>query len=77
MAKAAAVVSPQGRSCLFPQDLSMAINTLLFVCAAKPGLSRVLMSLYNFEGTTAPLLLFWSEVLRFFLKKTSCVGLVC
>ena len=48
--QAAAIVSPRGRSCLFPMDLQMSINTLLFVCAAKPGLSRVLMSLYNFEG---------------------------
>lgn len=34
----------------YPQDLSRSINSLLFFCASKPGLSRVLLSLYDFQG---------------------------
>ena len=47
---AASIVGPDERSCLFPMDLSKTINVLMFYCAAKPGLSRVIMQLFNFDG---------------------------
>jgi len=43
-------IAPDGRQCLYAQDMSLAINTLLFYCAAKPGLSRLIIGLLNFEG---------------------------
>jgi hypothetical protein len=36
---------------VYPQDLTKYINSLLFFCAAKPGLSRVLLELLNFDAT--------------------------
>jgi len=45
----AAIMDPHNRSCLFPVDLTRTINSSMFLCAAKPGLSRVIMQLYNFE----------------------------
>mmetsp|Transcript_35074 Transcript_35074/g.45218 ORF Transcript_35074/g.45218 Transcript_35074/m.45218 type:complete len:848 (-) Transcript_35074:709-3252(-) len=43
-------VTPTGRQVLYPQNLQRNINSILFYCASKPGLSRVLVALYNFEG---------------------------
>jgi hypothetical protein len=43
-------VTPTDRQVLYPQNLQRNINSILFYCASKPGLSRVLVSLYNFEG---------------------------
>ena len=34
---------------VLPLDLSIFVNTLMFKCASKPGLSYVLLSLLNFE----------------------------
>jgi len=49
---AAAIIGPDERSCVHALDLHRTINVMLFQCGAKPGLSRVVMQLYNFEGTS-------------------------
>jgi hypothetical protein len=46
---AAAFLAPSGMEVMFPLDLHDFINTLLFKCVAKPGLSRVVSSLLDFE----------------------------
>mmetsp|Transcript_24024 Transcript_24024/g.54206 ORF Transcript_24024/g.54206 Transcript_24024/m.54206 type:complete len:222 (-) Transcript_24024:1440-2105(-) len=38
-----------GRNLLYPQENSVFINSILFHCAGAPGLSQVLMELFNFE----------------------------
>jgi hypothetical protein len=43
-------VDPKGTSVLYPQELSRTINALLFYCAAKPGLSRIIMSILDFQS---------------------------
>lgn len=35
----------------YAQNLSLNTNDILFHCTAKPGLSRVLVKLYDFQGT--------------------------
>lgn len=42
-------VDPNGVSALYPQELSRTVNSLLFFCAAKPGLSRVIMDVLDFQ----------------------------
>ena len=34
---------------VFPLDLSAFLNTLMFECAVKPGLSRVILELLDFD----------------------------
>jgi hypothetical protein len=46
----ASIFAPDGRNVVYPQHLYRNINSILFYCASKPGLSRVLMNIYNFEG---------------------------
>ena len=46
----AAFVAPDGHNSLYTQDLSKFVNSLLFFCANRPGLSRVLLSLLDFDG---------------------------
>ena len=46
----ASIFAPDGRNVVYPQHLYRNINSILFYCASKPGLSRVLMELYNFQG---------------------------
>ena len=48
---AAAFVSPRGERVVQALDLSLYINSLMFTCASIPGLSRVLLSLADFERT--------------------------
>ena len=36
---------------LYPMDLSLFLNKLLFWCTAKPGLAKVLTTIINFEDT--------------------------
>jgi len=43
-------VSPDGHQVLWPQDLSANINSLMFFCAGKPGLSRALVEMLDFNG---------------------------
>jgi hypothetical protein len=50
--QATTFVDPNGTNVLFPQELSRTINALLFYCAAKPGLSRIIMSLMDFQGAS-------------------------
>ena len=47
---AAAFMAPDGSQCLYAQDLSPFLNTTMFTCAAQPGLSRVLMTVIDFDG---------------------------
>lgn len=47
---AAAIVGPDERSRLYPRDITLPINMLMFYCGAKPGLSRVITQLFNFQG---------------------------
>lgn len=42
-------VGLDGHSRLWVQDLSRYINSLLFVTASKPGLSRVMLDLFDFQ----------------------------
>ena len=46
----ASFLAPAGHECLYPQDITKYINSMLFHCAVKPSLSRVLMSLVDFQG---------------------------
>merc|ERR1719502_2399287 len=39
-----------GREVVRPMDLSTFLNSLMFSCAAQPGLSRVLLELLNYDG---------------------------
>ena len=39
----------RGYGCVYPQDLTVFLNTAMFRCAAEPGLSRVLLELMNFD----------------------------
>jgi len=41
--------APDDKPVVLPLDLSIFVNTLMFKCASKPGLSFVLLSLLNFE----------------------------
>merc|ERR1712166_251543 len=41
--------APSGKSVVHSMDLRDFLNTLMFECAIKPGLSRVLVELLNFE----------------------------
>jgi len=42
--------SPEGRDCLFAQDVTAAADALLFGCCGAPCLSRVVMGLLDFQG---------------------------
>mmetsp|Transcript_16355 Transcript_16355/g.19346 ORF Transcript_16355/g.19346 Transcript_16355/m.19346 type:complete len:1124 (+) Transcript_16355:43-3414(+) len=46
---AASFLAPSGMEVMYPLDLHDFINTLLFKCVSKPGLSRVITSLLDFE----------------------------
>ena len=48
---AACFVHPDGKDVVIPMDLSLFLNTLMFKCAAQPGLSSILMSILDFEGS--------------------------
>ena len=39
-----------GNDVIIPMDLSVFLNSLMFMCAAQPGLSKILLSILNFEG---------------------------
>jgi len=47
--ESACFVSPSGSLCVYPMDLSKLINTVMFQSASKPGLTRVLSELLDFE----------------------------
>ena len=38
------------RDVIMPMDLSKFLNSLMFTCAAQPGLSKILLGLLDFEG---------------------------
>ena len=42
---------PNGDDVIIPMDLSAFLNSLMFKCAAQPGLSSILMSILDFEGS--------------------------
>ena len=42
---------PNGQNVVIPMDLSVFLNSLMFKCAAQPGLSEVILSILNFEGS--------------------------
>lgn len=46
---AASFIDRDGQKCVFPQDLTLYLNTMMFKCAAQPGLSRVLLSIMDFS----------------------------
>ena len=48
---AACFVHPDGKDVVIPMDLSLFLNALMFKCAAQPGLSSILMSILDFEGS--------------------------
>ena len=41
---------PNGNDVIIPMDLSVFLNSLMFSCAAQPGLSQIIMSILDFEG---------------------------
>ena len=45
----ASFVNPGGMPCVYPMDLSKIMNTIMFQSASKPGLTRVLVNLLDFE----------------------------
>eukprot|EP00614_Pseudopedinella_elastica_P015233 CAMPEP_0172584816 /NCGR_PEP_ID=MMETSP1068-20121228/4394_1 /TAXON_ID=35684 /ORGANISM="Pseudopedinella elastica, Strain CCMP716" /LENGTH=802 /DNA_ID=CAMNT_0013379117 /DNA_START=74 /DNA_END=2482 /DNA_ORIENTATION=- len=47
----ASFLAPLGHECLYPQDITKYVNSMLFTCAMKPSLSRVIMSLVDFQGS--------------------------
>ena len=47
--EAANFVTPSGDPVVFPLDISNYLNTLMFKCSTKPGLSQVLTNLLDFE----------------------------
>ena len=48
----ASFLAPLGHECLYAQDITKYINSMLFSCATKPSLSRVIMSLVDFQGAS-------------------------
>jgi hypothetical protein len=48
---AACFEHPDGRDIIIPMDLSKFLNSLMFTCAAQPGLSKIILSLLDFEGS--------------------------
>jgi hypothetical protein len=48
---ATCVEHPDGRDIIIPMDLSRFLNSLMFKCAAQPGLSKIILSLLDFEGS--------------------------
>ena len=38
------------RDVIIPMDLSLFLNSLMFTCAAQPGLSKIILSMLDFEG---------------------------
>jgi len=44
--------SPDGHKVLWPQDIAVFVNAMLFYCATKPGLSRVYISILNLKDTS-------------------------
>ena len=42
---------PNGDDVIIPMDLSAFLNSLMFKCAAQPGLSAMLMKILDFEGS--------------------------
>ena len=47
---AACFAHADGRQVIFPVDLSKFSNSLMFNCAAQPGLSAILLDMLDFEG---------------------------
>ena len=47
---AACFTHANGDDAIIPMDLSRFLNSLMFICAAQPGLSRILLSMLDFEG---------------------------
>ena len=41
---------PNGNDVIIPMDLSVFLNSLMFSCAAQPGLATILLSILDFEG---------------------------
>lgn len=41
-----------GLNVIIPMDLSKFLNSLMFLCAAQPGLSKVLLGILDFEGAS-------------------------
>ena len=48
----AACFEHNGHEVMLPMDLSVFLNTLMFKSAAQPGLARVLLQLFDFEGSS-------------------------
>jgi hypothetical protein len=48
--EAACFTHEDGRRVIFPIDLSRFANSLMFNCAAQPGLSAILLDMLDFEG---------------------------
>jgi hypothetical protein len=48
---AACFEHPDGRDVIIPMDLSVFLNSLMFSCAAQPGLSQIILSILDFEGS--------------------------
>jgi len=42
--------APDGHHVVWPQDIAVFVNAMLFYCATKPGLSRIYISLLDFRG---------------------------
>ena len=42
---------PNGNDVIIPMDLSVFLNSLMFSCAAQPGLSQIIMSILDFEDS--------------------------
>ena len=47
---AACFTHPNGIDVVVPMDLTKFLNSLMFICAAQPGLSRILLAMLDFEG---------------------------
>jgi hypothetical protein len=47
----ASFLSPTGRDVVYPMDLSVFSNTLMFGCVGFPGLGRIFLSLLALDGT--------------------------
>ncbi len=50
--ESAIFVNKRGGKCCYPVDLRIFLNSLLFKCAATPGLGKVILSILNFEGAS-------------------------
>ena len=71
---AATFMSPEGGPCVYPQDLTVYLNTLMFHCASQPGLSRVLITIMDFDGVSFNLIFqsFMMSLFSFQLQFQGC-----